>query len=89
MAINLTKTDVVIVGLGAVGGVAALPLAQAGLRVVGLEAGTWLSPDDFAPDELRNNVRGWPQAVQKANREIPTHRPNASAPYRRGWPSIR
>ena len=37
--------------------------------------------DDFAPDELRNNVRGWPQAVQKANREIPTHRPNASAPY--------
>ena len=32
MAINLTKTDVVIVGLGAAGGVAALPLAQAGLR---------------------------------------------------------
>ena len=36
--------------------------------------------DDFAPDELRNNFRGWPQAVQKANREIPTHRANASAP---------
>src|SRR6187455_2151918 len=81
MAINLTKTDVVIVGLGAVGGVATLPLARAGLRVVGLEAGGWLNPDDFAPDELRNNVRGWPQAVQKANREVPTHRPNASAPY--------
>jgi len=81
MATNLTKTDVVIVGLGAVGGVAALPLARAGLRVVGLEAGGWLNPDDFAPDELRNNVRGWPQAVQKANREIPTHRPHASAPY--------
>ena len=81
MAINLTKTDVVIVGLGAAGGVAALPLAQAGLRVIGLEAGTWLSPEDFAPDELRNNFRGWPQAVQKANREIPTHRPNAAAQY--------
>jgi gluconate 2-dehydrogenase alpha chain len=81
MAIALTKTDVVIVGLGAVGGVAVLPLTQAGLRVVGLEAGTWLTPEDFAPDELRNNVRGWPQAVQKANREVPTHRPNASAPY--------
>ena len=81
MAINLTKTDVVIVGLGAVGGVAALPLARAGLNVIGLEAGTWLAPDDFAPDELRNNFRGWPQAVQKANREVPTHRPNASAPY--------
>jgi gluconate 2-dehydrogenase alpha chain len=75
------KTDVVIIGLGAVGGVAALPLAQAGLEVVGLEAGTWLRSDDFAPDELRNNYRGWPQAVQKANLEIPTHRPNAAAPY--------
>jgi gluconate 2-dehydrogenase alpha chain len=81
MAIDLTRTDVVIVGLGAVGGVAALPLARAGLQVVGLEAGGWLAPADFAPDELRNNVRGWPQAVQKANREVPTHRPNASAPY--------
>jgi glycine/D-amino acid oxidase-like deaminating enzyme len=30
MAIDLKKTDVVIVGLGAVGGVAALPLARAG-----------------------------------------------------------
>ena len=81
MAINLKKTDVVIVGLGAVGGVAALPLARAGLEVVGLEAGAWLTPRDFAPDELRNNFRGWPQSAQKANSEIPTHRPNASAPY--------
>jgi len=81
MAINLKKTDVVIVGLGAVGGVAALPLARAGLDVIGIEAGTWLSPRDFAPDELRNNFRGWPQSAQKANGEIPTHRPNASAPY--------
>ena len=81
MPINLPGTDVVIVGLGAVGGVAALPLARAGLNVIGLEAGTWLTPSDFAPDELRNNVRAWPQAVQKANQEIPTHRPNRSAPY--------
>src|SRR5262245_31003114 len=81
MAINLKKTDVVIVGLGAVGGVAALPLARAGLEVVGLEAGSWLTPRDFAPDELRNNFRGWPQSAQKANSEIPTHRINASAPY--------
>src|SRR3954468_14163991 len=81
MATNLRKTDVVIVGLGAVGGGAARALAQAGLEVIGLEAGTWLSPRDFAPDELRNNFRGWPQSAQKANGEIPTHRPNASAPY--------
>ena len=81
MPTNLKPTDVVIVGMGAAGGVAALPLAQAGLKVIGLEAGTWLTPKDFAPDELRNNYRAWPQSVQKANREVPTHRPNASAPY--------
>lgn len=63
MATELKKTDVVIVGLGAVGGVAALPLAQAGLGVIGIEAGTWLTPRDFAPDELRNNFRGWPQSA--------------------------
>src|SRR5258706_9299858 len=81
MATNLKGTDVVIIGLGAVGGVAALPLARAGLDVIGIEAGSWLTARDFAPDELRNNVRGWPQSVQKANSEVPTHRPNASAPY--------
>jgi gluconate 2-dehydrogenase alpha chain len=80
MPVNLKPTDVVIVGLGAAGGVAVLPLTQAGIEVIGLEAGTWLRPDDFAPDELRNNFRGWPQAVQKANREIPTHRANRNAP---------
>src|ERR1700722_17749330 len=81
MAIDLKKTDVVIVGLGAVGGVAALPLARAGLEVIGLEAGEWLTPADFAPDEIRNNYRGWAQAGQKANLEVPTQRRNASAPY--------
>jgi gluconate 2-dehydrogenase alpha chain len=80
MPVNLEPTDVVVVGLGAAGGVAVLPLTQAGIEVIGLEAGTWLRPDDFAPDELRNNFRGWPQAVQKANREIPTHRTSSSAP---------
>jgi gluconate 2-dehydrogenase alpha chain len=86
MATSLKKVDVVIVGLGAAGGVAALPLARAGLEVIGLEAGDWLTPRDFAPDELRNNWRGWPQSVQKANTEIPTHRPNASAPYSARFP---
>ena len=80
MATELPRTNVVVVGLGAAGGVAVLPLTQAGLDVVGLEAGAWLAPADFSPDELRNNYRGWPQSVQKANREVPTHRPTASAP---------
>ena len=83
MATRLPGTDVVVVGVGAVGGVAVLPLAQAGLDVVGLEAGTVLTRRDFAPDEIRNNVRDWPMAVQKANQEIPTARPNASSPTMR------
>ena len=91
MATRLKDTDVVIIGLGAAGGVATLPLAQAGLEVIGLEAGTWLTRRDFAPDELRNNYRGWPQGVQKANQEIPTSRPNASAPtaFCIGWIAAR
>jgi gluconate 2-dehydrogenase alpha chain len=84
MATRLKDTDVAIIGMGAVGGVAALPLAQAGLDVVGLEAGTWLSRRDFAPDEIRNNVRNWPMAVQKANQEAPTVRATASSPAIRG-----
>ena len=80
MTTNLRKTDVVVIGLGATGGVAVLPLTQAGIEVVGLEAGTWLHTKDFAPDEIRNNFRAWPHAVQKTHHEIPTHRPHANAP---------
>jgi len=84
MPTNLPGTDVVIVGMGAVGGVAALPMARAGLKVIGLEAGTWLTRRDFAPDEIRNNIRDWPMAVQKANMEAPTVRATATSPTTRG-----
>src|SRR6266478_5301470 len=79
--IKLRKTDVVVIGLGAAGGVAVLPLARAGLKVIGLEAGGWFQPKDHLPDEIRNNVRSWPHAVQKTNREVPTARnaPNGPA----------
>ena len=80
MTTRLAKTDIVVIGLGGAGGVAVEPLAAVGLKVIGLEAGTRLGPRDFAPDELRNNFRGWPHAAQKANREIPVHRPNSAAP---------
>ena len=74
MPTQLLETDVVIVGMGAAGGVAAYPLAEAGLNVVGLEAGTWLDQRDFAPDEIRNNYRDWPMLVKKAELERPTSR---------------
>ena len=80
MGVELQRRDVVVVGLGAVGGIAVLPLAEAGVDVVALEAGGWLRASDHAPDELYNNYRGWPDSAQKANREIPVHRRNASAP---------
>src|ERR687893_2539362 len=44
--------DVVLVGVGAVGGLIAPILAGAGLRVVGLEAGPLRSLADYVPDEL-------------------------------------
>lgn len=81
---RLPSADVVIVGMGAAGGVAALPLASAGLKVVGLEAGGWLDPRDFAPDEIRNTQRNWPQAVQKAAGEAPTVRATAAEEARQG-----
>src|SRR5580698_8230648 len=83
MAINLKPVDVAVVGLGAAGGVAVLPLAKAGLRVVGIEAGTWMDPHkQYHADEIFNNVRGGVTSVQKANREIPTVRENAQSPTR-------
>ena len=74
MPTQLRSADVVVVGLGAAGGVAVQPLAEAGLDVVGLEAGTWLDRRDFAPDEIRNNYRDWPMLVKKAELERPTSR---------------
>lgn len=80
MAIKLKPVDVLVIGLGAAGGVAVLPLAKAGLKVAALEAGTWLDPRSFRPDEINNNIRGWPSSVQKANLEIPTVRRSADSP---------
>ena len=85
MATRLKKTDVVIVGLGAAGGTAALPLARSGLKVIGLEAGPRLSFRDFPSDEIRNDIRSWLARIKFA-REMPTHRPTAADPA--GPPAI-
>src|SRR5215813_6691525 len=48
------KTDVVIVGVGAAGGILAAELGKAGMKVIGLERGPRLTTQDFNPhDELR------------------------------------
>jgi gluconate 2-dehydrogenase alpha chain len=44
--------DVIIVGMGAVGGFVSALLADAGLKVVGFEAGGWRHRSDYHPDEL-------------------------------------
>jgi gluconate 2-dehydrogenase alpha chain len=77
MAQKLKSVDVVVVGLGAAGGTAVLPLAQAGLQVVGLEAGPRVSTKDYPFDEIRNDLRDW-MGRFKANKEVPTSRRNAS-----------
>jgi len=83
VAINLKPVDVAVIGLGAAGGVAVLPLARAGMKVAGIEAGTWMDPHAFRPDEIHNNIRGLLTSVPKANREVPTVRENPSSPTRR------
>jgi gluconate 2-dehydrogenase alpha chain len=79
MAISLKPVDVVVVGLGGAGGLAVLPLAQAGLKVVGIDAGTWLDPrKHFRPDEIHNDLRLQVTTVPKTKREVPTFRTNPS-----------
>jgi len=46
------RVDVLIVGAGGVGAFIAPTFAQAGLKVVALEAGPWRTSHDFLPDEL-------------------------------------
>jgi len=75
MATELPETDVVVIGLGAAGGVAVLPLARAGLQVIGLEAGSWMNPgEDYRADEIHNNVRSLVTSGHKVGSEIPTFR---------------
>jgi gluconate 2-dehydrogenase alpha chain len=83
MAIHLKPTDVAIVGLGGAGGIAVLPLARAGLRIVAIEAGGWLDPrKDFHTDEIYNNVRMLVTTAAKTKKEIPTFRTSPQAPAR-------
>ena len=72
------KTDVVIVGMGAAGGILAAELGRAGMKVIGLERGPRLATADFsALDELRYFQRQ--DLRPNAKRQPVTWRPNAKA----------
>lgn len=69
--------DVVLVGVGGVGGLIAPILAGAGLKVVGLEAGPWYTRRDFVPDELGETYYGRANlSVAKFLSEMPRWRRN-------------
>src|SRR3984957_15723166 len=72
------KTDVVIIGVGAAGGIIAAELAKAGMKVIGLERGPRLKTADFEPhDELRYFER---QDLRPNIKTDPvTWRPNGNA----------
>jgi gluconate 2-dehydrogenase alpha chain len=74
---KLKPVDVVVIGLGAAGGTAVWPLAKAGLKVVGLEAGPRVSIKDYPFDEVRNDIRDH-MGRFTSNLEYPTNRLNAS-----------
>jgi len=72
------KTDVVIVGVGAAGGILAAELGKAGMKVIGLERGPRLTTQDFNPhDELRYFQRQ--DLPPNIKRQPITWRPKADA----------
>ncbi len=78
------RADVVLVGVGGVGGFIAPVLAGAGLNVVGLEAGPYWRLEDFQPDELgatyycraemgakfKSETPRWRRSESEATREL-------------------
>ena len=69
------KTEVVIVGVGAAGGILAAELGKAGMKVIGLERGPRLATSDFTPhDELRYFERQ--ELRPSVKRQPVTWRPN-------------
>ena len=82
------ETEVLIIGLGAAGGVAADVLTSAGIQVTALEAGPRLRPEQFEFDELHSDVHAW-MSQPKALGERPSWRASdareaGAAP----WPTL-
>jgi gluconate 2-dehydrogenase alpha chain len=72
--------DIVIVGLGGMGGIVAPVFANAGLKVVALEAGAFRTQRDFLPDELGAAYYCRATMGPKFLTEIPRWRRNAGGP---------
>lgn len=80
--------DVILVGLGAVGGLIAPLLTRAGLRVVAFESGPWRTRHDYHPDELTYAHYCRSQLGQKFQAEAPWWRPNERVESRPAQPSL-
>ncbi len=74
--------DVLLVGLGGMGGLVAPVFARAGLRTVALEAGPWRTRRDFWPDELSFAFYARANLATKFNQEIPRWRRHPGEPTR-------
>jgi gluconate 2-dehydrogenase alpha chain len=74
------RADVCLIGLGAAGCIAAAVLAEAGLRVVALEAGPRRERDEFRRDEIADAIYQRAGLGPKFNREVPTWREHEDAP---------
>ena len=72
-----SEADIVLCGFGGVGTMIAKIFADAGLKVVALEAGPWRQQSEFIPDEL--GIAFWTRASMgnvKFNKEVPRWRRN-------------
>jgi gluconate 2-dehydrogenase alpha chain len=90
MAKTLPKTDIVLVGVGWVGGIIAAELTRKGYKVVGIERGKERSTEDYfmGHDELRYAERK--EMMQDLSKETLTFRHNSkqrALPYRE-WGSF-
>lgn len=77
MSARPREADVVLIGLGAAGGIAAHVLTQAGLDVVALEAGPRVDASMIRLDQIHNDFRS-PLSRPKFRDEIPTWRSSSS-----------
>lgn len=62
--------DVIIIGMGGVGGMIVPRLTTAGLKVIALEAGEWRKPRQYLPDELGLSFYGRAGLGEKFNHEL-------------------